>query len=1123
MPPLIPTIIVLVLLLVTWVAGSIIRLKTMDMVWITLGLLLLAGLAWLVWWLLHRRRKAGSDPAAGNEGVRAMREHWHAALAALRSAALGQTVLRDSPWYLVIGGPGSGKTSLLANSGLGFSTVGGTSAVHEVRPTGSFALFRNDQAVFVDTAGRYLGDPASHREWLALLRLIAKTRKGLPVQGVLIAIPFCDLLRKGVSAASVEANLIRDRLHEVAQILGCSVPVYAVITKADQLGGFKEFFASTTMAEREQILGMTMPWPPDGDVLARFSSEHERLADALADRRVVSITCSANASPTATDSLRKLVQFPGQYQASLRFLVEYFAIALRPGVGFISTMRGCYLTSSLQLQTGTAIHKAQNAAMATPNPAEGTLFITPTAAGGADPGPADCARRSSFFVRDLLNKVVIPDRILARATPRAQRNMRIARVCCILVVPLIAAALIGSMTWSTLRSSRLLDDLRLPAQSLREAESARPMDAARILKQLDALGDRLKEAAQADDARLDPAVQAVSAIYVRNLRPLLLDACIAAVEKDLDALSTGKASAIPTAGGTANNELYDLFRCYQMLGGAMRANPEVVKRALLSNQRWFAGLALAGGPTDLESKERAARQLDVVAYGLLPARLLQIDTNRRVVDNLNRELGEGLWLQQAYDDLMRQVTPQYGMVRPETLLTGAAGAALTTTSEVSLVYSQEAWDDAVEHAIAEKAESLERSLAEIRVQRSAKDIARRLTERFLADHNRHWLEFIASTRAAQVRDFRDSAEQIDRITGADSPYPAFIRDALGRLNLKTGISFPSGDDLSWVKPALHQINGLKKDIAGFLQATESGKRSSEVDQLKKLVERFNATSTGIGELLANMQPSEKRAAVQKGLDTILLSLFAALDQEFATEHDRLWNENVARTFAQRYRGRFPFAQAGDGAEDVSLADFQRFFNPVSGTLWRTLIPIEGMRNIRVLGRPSVTLSREYESSLLAAKTIRDVFFQGNSETLSIQFTIVMQQRQGVQGMLFQAGSTTHSLYDRPDARYTYAIKQGDPTGSKVSIQLVTNQWKSADNNRGDWGFLKLLQSGNPVPANGGGFLCTWTFDGSAAMKDTVFKASVLLESTGFEKAVVGGLLTGFDVPPHIYQSGSKAQ
>jgi type VI secretion system protein ImpL len=139
-----------------------------------------------------RQSQADQDrPSA--EAVK-LRERFEEAVATLKQQRRGGHSLYDLPWYVIIGAPGSGKTTALLNSGLKFPLEQrvGKGALRGVGGTRNCDWWFTDEAVFLDTAGRYTtqdsdaaSDSAGWGEFLALLR---KYRKRRPVNGVILTI-----------------------------------------------------------------------------------------------------------------------------------------------------------------------------------------------------------------------------------------------------------------------------------------------------------------------------------------------------------------------------------------------------------------------------------------------------------------------------------------------------------------------------------------------------------------------------------------------------------------------------------------------------------------------------------------------------------------------------------------------------------------------------------------------------------------------------------------------------------------------------------------------------------------------------------------------------------------------
>ena len=129
-----------------------------------------------------------------------LRERFEEAVATLKQKRRSGHTLYELPWYMIIGAPGSGKTTALVNSGLNFPLEqrSGKGALRGVGGTRNCDWWFTDEAVLLDTAGRYTtqdsdagADSAGWSEFLALLR---KYRKRRPINGVILAISAQDLM-----------------------------------------------------------------------------------------------------------------------------------------------------------------------------------------------------------------------------------------------------------------------------------------------------------------------------------------------------------------------------------------------------------------------------------------------------------------------------------------------------------------------------------------------------------------------------------------------------------------------------------------------------------------------------------------------------------------------------------------------------------------------------------------------------------------------------------------------------------------------------------------------------------------------------------------------------------------
>ena len=122
----------------------------------------------------------------------------------------------------------------------------GREAVRGVGGTRNCDWWFTDEAIFVDTAGRYTTQEANRDAdagaWKGFLQLLKKARPRRPINGLLVTISVGDLLQQSAAEREAQAQAVRTRVQELYHDLGVRFPIYVLVTKRSP-PGFGEFFA----------------------------------------------------------------------------------------------------------------------------------------------------------------------------------------------------------------------------------------------------------------------------------------------------------------------------------------------------------------------------------------------------------------------------------------------------------------------------------------------------------------------------------------------------------------------------------------------------------------------------------------------------------------------------------------------------------------------------------------------------------------------------------------------------------------------------------------------------------------------------------------------------------------
>ena len=425
------------------------------------------------------RQNAAMRPDLAAE-IEAMQAEFNKAVASLKSSKLGASG-RDAlgllPWYVMIGPSASGKTTAIRSSGLKLPYAAKGGKVRGVGGTRNCDWWMTNEAILLDTAGRWSTEEDDREEWFAFLDLLKKTRPKKPINGIMLAVPVTDLQKSEEEIGDL-ARMLRERIDEVIGRLETIVPVYVIITKCDLISGFVETFGDLKDKERGQIWGFSLPIINEhADHVDAFAQHFDELGEVLERNAVLRM-----GEERRLEARDKIYAFPQQFDSLRQGLIDLVANLFDKSVyQDAPIMRGVFFSSGTQ--EGRPVDRIMDK-MAS------AFGIRPRNA------VAPATKPKSYFVRDVFMKVIFPDKDVAVRSKRLLRRDQTIRWAIAGGALVVSAALLVLPVSSYFANRDFIAEAATYVGQLalaREQHSTGGPLSARLMEPTEAMGTRLSK------------------------------------------------------------------------------------------------------------------------------------------------------------------------------------------------------------------------------------------------------------------------------------------------------------------------------------------------------------------------------------------------------------------------------------------------------------------------------------------------------------------------------------------------------------------------------------------------------------------------------------------------------
>ena len=998
---------------------------------------------------LMRQEPTPSPPSnsAEAEEVAVLHKRFEDAVAVLKQANLGgqtkksffdflthRQYVYELPWYIFIGPPGSGKTTALVNSGLQFPFAErfGQEAIRGIGGTRNCDWWFTNEAVLLDTAGRYTtqesNQEADSAAWTGFLQLLKKYRPRRPINGVIITVSVTDLLQQNAAQREAQANAIRKRIQEIHSELNIRFPIYILITKADLLAGFMEFFSEYGKEDRAQVWGATFPLieKQESSPLSAFNSEFSALEQGLNERLIDRLQQERDIQKRAL-----LYGFPQQFSSLKEVLGEFLNQVFSPSrFEQQPLLRGFYFTSGTQ--EGNPIDRVM-----------GTLaralhldrkILAPNKPSG-----------KSFFVTRLIKDVIFQEAGLAGLNLRWERRRNALQWGAFMLAALLTTSAIAAWLVSYSGNKTYVDEVgtKIPAiyKQVEELPVLQSMEIVSLLPILKSVHELASTSTSENNSvplsmgfglyQGEKLAAASNAAYQRLLQDAFLPQLVLRVERLLG------------SGIQANRELlYEGLKAYIMLHDAEHFDPVALKAFITAD--WEMSL-----PRDFPVEQR--KELETHLDHLLSRGQLSspIPINTQLVANVRHTVTQTPIAQRSYDRLKQQGVgaeiPEFTIVKaagPSAPLIFIRASGQPLTQGVPGLFSY----DGYHRAFSRAAKEVTRQLAEEEVwvlglkekernrwtnpeaEARLLDEVRRL---YLEDYAMVWLTFINDIRLIRANTLDKSIQLARLLSAVDSPLISLMRAIVKEVTLvdvaddDKNVVDKATDEVKIARDKLETLFGIYgkkipaiamkarpehlvddrfKELREMVRSAGPGQPApidaipAQINELYTLLTATDAALKGGGAPPPSDVPTKIKANAGRmpepvrsmlvtlstgGISQALGATRANIDQSLEATISDFCNKAI--------RGRYPFAK--DSARDVTQDDFARLFAPgslldeffqknlaqyvdTSAQPWR-------FRNVgdASMGRPSGALQEFHR-----AQIIRDVFFRSGGRTAGMSLS-----------------------------------------------------------------------------------------------------------------------------------------
>lgn len=908
-----------------------------------------------------------------------------------RSNLFKSSAIYGNPWFMLIGPEKSGKTTVLNGSDVHFPLIypedkdGATASGVEWR-------FSNE-AVWIDIPGKLL-QPENIDTFRSVYQGLVECRNERPVDGIVCAISCEDFLKSDSETIKGIAATIRSKIDEFIAFWGIELPVFCIITKADAISGFYEFFNDASVEWPDQLLGATFSTDQQMAPARKvFVQEHEELCGSLKALRLKRL--SKERKETVRRAIcRFTIEFEGLQTRAGDFFAELFKDSKYEGK---PVFRGFYFGSckSFEVSSNTAIDYA--ARSAEPSDLSNTVLNHPLnphrmSRTSVTPVAMNIAKKQvkSFFTKRLFSQIFPGGTQLLQKTQKFSRKERIRYW---LLTGLFAAVFLSVGSYMAFANSQV-NKLYNKTKAEMDAALSAPQSVTDAYEQLGRLGDLLEQYKKFYEKGISPKYgiglvkskeiyAALKNVYINRLWNFIVVPTVSYLESNIH---DANASFKPL-NGEEYTLLYRQLKAYLSMSEAIAQNKDRIDTVTIRENieaaivyQFTKGSSAGRLPENVEIIVRNSIRL-YCSY--LKSNEMQLIQEKQDMVAIARQrlskLPDAQVLYESMRDRLLSIAPQMTLTD---LLAGNADPVLKSPSSISLLYTQEGWNrfvaDELENVIKDPFKVdwvLGVSKEKITDGFTNKnELREELIAEYYNDVFVKWIEFLGSISVEPFGDIIRAGTVLQKLAVTGSEMDLVLQKILTMSNIEIkakeeqvaevakkvfakkikaiekkasplkALMPPGTSPQEAVKNAFSPLSSFHKSEGATATMAEYRNRMSTLaEALLRCSKQGNLLTTFNGTdqdpLLSSYNYTQKVLIgmpdqIKMALTPILLNSVDytgnVMSALIAKELNQKWQNDVAAVFTNGFAGKYPFSHSDD---ECSFDGVMEYFRPNTGSFW----------------------------------------------------------------------------------------------------------------------------------------------------------------------------------------------